>query len=228
MTFAPSMLRTCLRVAVVTGLLTGAAAASAQPVPATNGSLTVRGTAQFGAEAPVQWSVKSAQVAGGTLTMQLMDASGADKGDFSVSPWPYRKHLHGGLALGLTTHRIKPGAVKVTASSTLQPFGPVQRLVVQPTAAKLPTMIVQTRAQSGQLVVAGWRSVYAGNGWEFQRTLPSESPAAESLKALMPQRLRSQGQSWCVTSWARAENQESPPLLDWVAVVAPAKRRCPV
>ena len=209
-------------------LLAAASIASGQQAPALVDGLTLRGTAPFGAEAPVTWSLVSAKAAGGTLTVQLADEKGASAGDLSISPWPRSRQLPGGLALGLPKQRIQPGAVKVTGSRTLQPFGPVQRLAVQARGSNAPVMVVQTRAQSGQLVVAGWRSVYADKRWVFQRDVPpGDSSAPQSLDARVQQRLRSQGRDWCVTSFARTESQESPPLLDWVLVAALAKRRCP-
>ena len=209
-------------------LLAAASIASGQQAPAPADGLTLRGTAPFGAEAPVTWSLVSAKAAGGTLTVQLADEKGSPAGDLSISPWPRSRQLPGGLALGLPKQRIQPGAVKVTGSRTLQPFGPVQRLAVQARGSNAPVMVVQTRAQSGQLVVAGWRSVYADKRWVFQSdVLPANSSAPQPLDAMVVQRLRSQGRDWCVTSFARTESQESPPLLDWVLVAAPAKRRCP-
>lgn len=209
-------------------LLAAASIVSGQQAPAPADGLTLRGTAQFGAEAPVTWSLVSAKAAGGTLTLQLADEKGSPAGDLSISPWPRSRQLPGGLALGLPKQRIQPGAVKVTGSRTLQPFGPVQRLVVQTRTSDLPVMVVQTRAQSGQLLIAGWRSVYVDKRWVFQRDVPpGDSSAPQSLDAQVQQRLRSQGRDWCVTSFARTESQESPPLLDSVLVAAPAKRRCP-
>ena len=221
-------------------LLFAAATASSQQSP-TRGDegLSLQGTAQFGAEAPVVWSLVSADVAGDTLKLQLMGEKGAAGGDVNItpwiSPWPPRKPQRGGLAVGLPTQRIRPGAVTVTGSRSLEPFGPVQRLVVQAAGAKLPSMVIQTRGQSGQLVIAGWRAVYTGSRWEIRAdasknassSVPSDSRPAQSLSGSQPTRLRSQGQDWCMTSFARTASQESPPLLDWILVAQHGKRRCP-
>lgn len=216
-----------LQMMVVCSLLATTPIASGQQAPAPADGLTLSGTAQFGADTPVTWSLISAKAAGGTLTVQLADEKGSPAGDLSISPWPRSRQLPGGLALGLPKQRIQPGAVKVTGSRTLQPFGPVQRLVVQTRTSDLPVMVVQTRAQSGQLLIAGWRSAYVDKRWVFQRDVPpGDSSAPQSLDARVQQRLRSQGRDWCITSFARAESQESPPLLDSVLVAAPAKRRC--
>lgn len=212
----------------------------------------LRGTVQFGAEQAVTWQLVSAQairqLAGQNLTLQLADQTGAAAGDLTISPWPdslqndrlqSNRSIKGGLLVGLPKQSIRPGAINVTGSRVPQPFGPVTRLVVQQRGAKSPVMFVQTRAMSGQPVVPGWYAVYLGNSWVFEtearmaqlRTRVASEPPAPSARArpaLQPQRLRSQGRDWCVSSFARAENQESPPLLDWIAVVTPSKRRCAV
>ena len=224
-------------------LFASAAASSQPPLGKADEGLLLRGTAQFGAEAPSVWSLVSAHVSGGALKLQLVDEKGAAAGDLGISPWPYGKPQQGGLVVGLPAQRIRPGAVIVTGSKSLEPFGPVQRLVVQQRSAKLPSMIIQTRGQSGQLVVEGWRAVYADDRWEIRgdgrsdglsnirsnsrARKPNDSRSAQSLNALQPQRLRSQGQDWCMTSYARATSQESPPLLDWILVARHGKRRCP-
>ena len=209
-----------------------ATSANSQPVAAPENGLTLRGTAQFGVEGPVVWSLAAAHVADRTLLLQLRDLNGAPAGDLTVSSWPHKKGQKGGLAVGLPNRRIPPDTVSVTGTRTLQPFGAVQRLVVQQRSAKLPALVIQTRGRSGQSVAPGWRAVYADNRWSIQpESAPTGSatgalPAATPRDALVPQRLRSQGQDWCLTSFARAESQEAPPLLDWVLVAAPAKRRC--
>ena len=228
-------------------MFAAAAANSHQPTASGDEGLSLRGTAQFGAEAPVVWSLVSADVAGDTLKLQLIDEKGAAAGDLNISPWigpwPYRKPQRGGLAVGLPAQRIRSGAVTVTGSRSLEPFGPVQRLVVQAAGAKLPAMMIQTRGQSGQLVIAGWRAVYTGSRWEIQHDIrkdvrknedksvssitPNNSRPAQSLNAAQPQRLRSQGQDWCMTSLARTQTQESPPLLDWILVARHGTSRCP-
>ena len=219
----------------LTLMFAASAANSHQPTASGDEGLSLRGTAQFGAEAPAVWSLASTEVAGNTLKLQLMDEKGAAAGDLNISPWigpwPYRKPQRGGLAVGLPAQRIRPGAVTVTGSRSLEPFGPVQRLVVQAAGAKLPAMMIQTRGQSGQLVIAGWRAVYTGSRWEIQEEVRKDAPGssrpAQSLNAAQPQRLRSQGHDWCMTSLARAQTQESPPLLDWILVARHGKRRCP-
>ena len=209
--------------------LVAASVASGQQVPEAENGLTVRGTAPFVDEGPVVWSLASVHVAGQTLTLKMLDASGAEVGDLTVSPWPFRKAPHGGL----TKRHTRAGSISVTGSRTLQPFGAVLRLVVQQRSDRLPAMVIQTRARSGQVVVPGWRAVYADSRWLIQResmqpeSAKRVSSAPPQLDASAPQRLRSQGRDWCVTSFARAERRESPPLLDWIAVAAPAKGHCP-
>ena len=219
----------------LTLMFAAVAANSHQPTAPTDEGLSLRGNAQLGAEAPVVWSLVSAEVAGNTLTLKLSDEKGAAAGDVNItpwiSPWPHRKPQRGGMAVGLPAQRIRPGAVTVTGSRSLEPFGPVQRLVVQADGAKLPATIIQTRGQSGQLVIAGWRAVYAGSRWEIREEVRKDargsSRPSQSLNAAQPQRLSSQGQDWCMTSFARAQTQESPPLLDWILVARHGKRRCP-
>ena len=198
------------------GLLAASVALANQPLIE---GLTLRSAAQFGAEEAVVWPLLSVQADNGQLTLQLADGKGA----LVLSPWPYRRSQQDGMAVGLPKRFIKPGAVRVTAIQTLQPFGPVQRLTVQQVSSKEPSMVVQTRGQSGQLVVKGWRAIYTGDHWVFQ----SELPAAKAHPSASTQRLRSQGRDWCVASFARPENQESPPLLDWILRAASTKGRCP-
>lgn len=225
--------RSFCALAVGSACLVAASVASGQQLPETENGLTVRGTAPFGDEGPVLWSLASVHVTGQTLTLTMLDVSGAEAGDVTVSPWPFKKAPHGGLAVGLTKRRIQAGSISVTGSRTLQPFGAVLRLAVQQRSDRLPAMVIQTRARSGQVVVPGWRAVYAESRWLIQReSMQPESAkraslAPPQLDALAPQRLRSQGRDWCVTSFARAERRESPPLLDWIAVAAPDKGRCP-
>jgi hypothetical protein len=181
-------------------------------------ALTIRSTAQFGAEGPVVWTLHSAKSGNGQLALQLADGMG----DVMINPWPRAQHRRGGLALGLASQHIAPGAVKITAVQIPQPFGPAQKLSVQHSASQQPAMVLQTRGQSGQTVVDGWRALYAGNHWVLQ----SDATAAQTLDASRAQRIRAAGHSWCVYPSARAENQETPPLLDWVLVATNAQRRC--
>ena len=160
--------------------LSAAASASGQQIPPSGDEgLSLRGTARFGAEAPVVWSLVSAEVAGNTLTLKLSDEKGAAAGDVNItpwiSPWPHRKQQRGGLAVGLPAQRLRPGVVTITGSRSLEPFGPVQRLVVQGAGAKLPSMMIQTRGQSGQLVIAGWRAVYTGSRWEIREVVRKDA-----------------------------------------------------
>jgi hypothetical protein len=181
-------------------------------------ALTIRSTAQFGVEEPVVWTVQSAKSVNGQLMLHLADGMG----DVTIHPWPLAQHRRGGLALGLASRHMAPGAVKVTAVQIPQPFGPSQKLSVQHSTSQQPAMVVQTRGQSGQTVTQGWRALYAGDHWVLQ----SDAPNALTLDASRTQRIRAAGQSWCIYPSARVEGQENPPLLDWVLIATSAQRRC--
>jgi hypothetical protein len=206
-----------LRTAIGAWLCVTAFLAMAQTLP--NGGFTVRSPQPLGAEEAVSWQVVSAASTGSQLALQLVGSAEP----LTISPWPATKYSQGGRALGRAQQRLPRGGVKLTAAQTLQPFGPAQMLSVQ-YGSQPPSLVVQTRAQSGQEVVAGWRAVVAGQRWVLQSDV-----SASALDASRTQRIRSAGRAWCVYPSARSagpEGQESPPLLDWVLMAAPAKGRC--
>ena len=192
-----------------------------QPVP--SGGYTIRSPLPFGAEEAVNLQVLSATANAKQLTLQL--AGSAEP--LAISPWPAANTRtgtpRGGHLLGLALQRMPRSGARMVAVQTLQPFGPAQRLSVQH-GAQLPSLVVQTRGQSGQEVVAGWRTVLAGDRWVLQN-----DAAKTALDATRTQRIRSAGRSLCVYPSARPagpEGQESPPLIDWVLIAATRKNRC--
>jgi hypothetical protein len=208
----------CLAITGLSMLAVAATLASAQPLP--NGGYTIRSPQPFGPEEAVTWQVVSATADSAQLILQI--AGSAEP--LTISPWPVTStRRHGGRMLGLPQQQLPRGGVKLTAVQTIQPFGPAQRLSVQH-GVQSPSLVVQTRAQSGQAVVAGWRAVLAGDRWLLQN-----DASHTTLDASRTQRIRSAKRIWCVYPSARPagpEGQESPALLDWVLMAAPAKGRC--